>query len=173
MIEEVAWCTVVIDYLASILARNTGVAICGRYSGLLKHTWTVQWPVGSVVTNDMASVVACCYIPHGLLKQAIWPLRLLLMLHRNLRISAPLLVDGTDCMSKYTSAAVDVSDSGRLGLGCITSTLCSSSAPVINPNEIMTSRAITFRDPETGAIYVQTQLLQVGTSMYKPGKNSC
>lgn len=36
-----------------------------------------------------------------------------------------------------------------------------NSAPVVNPNEIMTSRAITFRDPETGAIYVQTQLLQV------------
>ncbi len=41
----------------------------------------------------------------------------------------------------------------------------SSSGPVINPNEIMTSQAITIRDPETGAIYVQTQLLQVGTDV--------
>ena len=36
-----------------------------------------------------------------------------------------------------------------------------SSGPLINPNEVMTSRAITIRDPETGAVYVQTQLLQV------------
>lgn len=32
---------------------------------------------------------------------------------------------------------------------------------LVNPNDVMTSQAITFRDPETGAIYVQTQLLQV------------
>ncbi|KAK2161013.1 hypothetical protein NP493_1608g00035 [Ridgeia piscesae] len=64
-----------------------------------------------------------------------------------------------DSMSKLGSTNIDVSDSGKLGLGS-TSPVCSSCAPVINPNEIMTSRAITFRDPETGAIYVQTQLLQ-------------
>ena len=28
-------------------------------------------------------------------------------------------------------------------------------------SDVMTSQGITFRDPETGAIYVQTQLLQV------------
>lgn len=32
---------------------------------------------------------------------------------------------------------------------------------LVNPNEILTSQAITFRDPETGAILIQTQLLQV------------
>lgn len=32
---------------------------------------------------------------------------------------------------------------------------------MLNADEIMTSHAITFRDPETGTIYVQTQLMQV------------
>lgn len=43
-----------------------------------------------------------------------------------------------------------------------------SSAPppeqqLTQPSEILTSRALTFRDPETGAILIQTQLLQVLT----------
>ena len=32
--------------------------------------------------------------------------------------------------------------------------------------ELMTGQGITIRDPETGAIYVQTQLLQVGYSSF-------
>ena len=81
------------------------------------------------------------------------------LVHVNL-VHGVLIADATDSMSKLGSTNIDVSDSGKLGLGS-TSPVCSSCAPVINPNEIMTSRAITFRDPETGAIYVQTQLLQV------------
>ncbi|CAH1785531.1 unnamed protein product [Owenia fusiformis] len=38
--------------------------------------------------------------------------------------------------------------------------LSRTNAPSLNANEVLTSRAITFRDPETGATYVQTQLLQ-------------
>ena len=49
--------------------------------------------------------------------------------------------------SKMVTASLDGEDNGA--------------GPVMNPNEVMTSRAITIRDPETGAIYVQTQLLQV------------
>ena len=37
----------------------------------------------------------------------------------------------------------------------------SQTRAVFSLSDMMTSQAITFRDPETGAIYVQTQLLQV------------
>ena len=35
-----------------------------------------------------------------------------------------------------------------------------------NTEDGMTSRGITFRDPETGVLYLQTQLLQVKYSVY-------
>ena len=38
----------------------------------------------------------------------------------------------------------------------------SNSLTFANP-DLVTSQGITFRDPETGALYVQTQLLQVRT----------
>ncbi|XP_064635342.1 zinc finger protein ZXDC-like [Lineus longissimus] len=42
-----------------------------------------------------------------------------------------------------------------------TSTSTSDSmAPVFSPSDLLSSQALTFRDPETGVTYVQTQLLQ-------------
>ena len=40
-----------------------------------------------------------------------------------------------------------------------------------SPSDMLTSHAITFRDPDTGVTYVQTQLLQVG-SRGQIGKSS-
>ncbi|XP_013396692.1 zinc finger protein ZXDC [Lingula anatina] len=48
-----------------------------------------------------------------------------------------------------------------------------SSGPTIAPHEILTSHAITFKDPETGTTYVQTQLLQddpPNPEIYPPGE---
>ena len=59
---------------------------------------------------------------------------------------------------KIEASHADFPDSTTLSIADDESETSNS---LVNPNDIMTSQAITFKDPETGAVYVQTQLLQV------------